>query len=60
MFNRFYLILGIAIVAAYAFITFNGWELGSPTPQQLPAEARNAPGGYRSFHFWHEGYQGGK
>jgi len=26
----------------------------------LPADVRNSPGGYRSFHFWHSGYHGGK
>jgi hypothetical protein len=26
----------------------------------LPPEARTAQGGYRSFHFWHSGYSGGK
>ena len=26
----------------------------------IPASVRSSPGGYRSFHFWHSGYQGGK
>jgi hypothetical protein len=60
MLNRIYLLTGLFIVAAYALVMWNGWEYGSSPQQTLPAEARHAPGGYRSFHFWHEGYQGGK
>ena len=26
----------------------------------IPAGVRSSPGGYRAFHFWHSGYQGGK
>lgn len=26
----------------------------------VPASVRTSPGGYRSYHFWHSGYQGGK
>jgi hypothetical protein len=60
MLNRFYLITGLAVVAVYALALWNGWEFGSGPRQTLPAEVRQAPGGYRSFHFWHDGYQGGK
>jgi hypothetical protein len=27
---------------------------------QIPASVRSSPGGYRSFAFWHSGYEGGK
>ena len=26
----------------------------------VPASVRSSPGGYRSFHFWHSGFHGGK
>ena len=26
----------------------------------IPASVRSSPGGYRSYHFWHSGFQGGK
>ncbi|HEX4385113.1 MAG TPA: hypothetical protein VH083_19275 [Myxococcales bacterium] len=26
----------------------------------IPASVRSSPGGYRSYHFWHAGFQGGK
>ncbi len=26
----------------------------------VPASVRSSPGGYRSYHFWHLGFHGGK
>jgi hypothetical protein len=60
MFSRFYLILGILIIALYAVVAFTGKEFGDTQRQIVPADVRNSPGGYRSFHFWHSGYRGGK
>ena len=60
MLTRFYLIIGIAILAAYSFIAFTGKEFGDPERERVPADVRQSPGGYRSFHFWHSGYRGGK
>jgi len=60
MLTKFYLILGIVIMAAYGLIAFTGKEFGDPERQQVPADVRQSPGGYRSFHFWHSGYRGGK
>jgi hypothetical protein len=39
---------------------FTGKEFGDPERQRVPADVRQSPGGYRSFHFWHSGYRGGK
>jgi hypothetical protein len=36
-----------------------GWSPAS-TAYTLPASVRQSPGGYRSFHFWHSGFQMGK
>lgn len=60
MLNRIYLTLGIAVLAAYGLAAFTGWEFTSPQRQNLPADVRSAPGGYRAFHFWHSGFRGGK
>ena len=60
MLTKFYLIIGIIIIAAYGLIAFTGKEFGDPARQQVPADVRQSPGGYRSFHFWHSGYLGGK
>ena len=39
---------------------YTGWQLTKEPVQVLPADVRQSPGGYRSFHFWHSGWQGGK
>ncbi|HLG15364.1 MAG TPA: hypothetical protein VJH03_12800 [Blastocatellia bacterium] len=60
MLTRIYLIIGIAIIALYGLVALTGREIGDPSREQVPASVRNSPGGYRSFHFWHVGYRGGK
>jgi hypothetical protein len=60
MLRRLYLLIGIVIIAGYAFVAFTGREFGDPERQRVPADVRQSPGGYRSFHFWHSGYRGGK
>ena len=60
MLSKIYLVIGAGILALYGAAAWNGWELTSPQRQVLPANVRNSPGGYRSFHFWHSGYRGGK
>jgi len=59
MFKKFYLVLGLGVVLFYGTASFLGWELGTPSRETLPADARG-PNGYRSFHFWHYGFRGGK
>jgi hypothetical protein len=60
MLNKSYLGFGALVLIAYAVIGFAGWDFGNEPRQTLSASVRDAPGGYRSFHFWHSGYQGGK
>jgi hypothetical protein len=60
MLSKLYLVLGAALLLLYAAAAWAGWELSLSPRQQLPPDVRNSPGGYRSFHFWHSGYRGGK
>ncbi|HKG23058.1 MAG TPA: hypothetical protein VKC34_14260 [Blastocatellia bacterium] len=60
MLSKFYLLMGIAVLALYGIVAFKGVEFGDPQRQRVPADVRESPGGYRSFHFWHSGYRGGK
>lgn len=53
-------VLGTLIVGSYAVIAFTGYEVGSPARDEVPASVRSSPGGYRTYHFWHSGYHGGK
>jgi hypothetical protein len=47
-------------VMGYAAMAYADYEFGSPARDEIPASVRSSPGGYRSFHFWHAGYHGGK
>jgi hypothetical protein len=58
--RKFYILLGIALLGSYGIAEATGVEIGSEPQGKLPADVRHAPGGYRSFHFWHSGYKGGK
>ena len=60
MLSKFYLILGVIIIAAYGAIALSGKEFGDPAKQKVPDDVRQSPGGYRSFHVWYSGYRGGK
>lgn len=56
-------VLGVisgAIISSYAVFAYSDIEPGSPKRDEIPASVRSSPGGYRSFHFWHSGYHGGK
>jgi hypothetical protein len=48
------------VVGSYAALAYSDYELGSPARAEIPASVRSSQGGYRSFHFWHSGYHGGK
>jgi hypothetical protein len=58
--SKIYLLLGGGLLLLYVVAAWSGWELTTATRQVLPADVRNSPGGYRTFHFWHSGYHGGK
>ena len=60
MLSKLYLLLGGGLLLLYLLVTWSGRELTLARRQTLPADVRNSPGGYRSFHFWHSGYRGGK
>jgi len=58
MLKTLYTIFGIGVVSLYSVAAMLGWEIGAGSRHQLPPDARQ--NGYRSFHFWHSGYHGGK
>jgi hypothetical protein len=51
---------GAVVLLAYLAAGIFGWSLEDETRDAVPASVRQAPGGYRSYHLWHSGYQGGK
>lgn len=51
------------VIAALAFFGYSsamGWRVSTAPAQIVPASVRSSPGGYRSYHFWHTGFTGGK
>ncbi len=60
MFNKIGITIGAVAILAYAIVAFTGTEFGDPERDYIPPDVRQSPGGYRSFHFWHSGYHGGK
>lgn len=55
-----YAAIGSGALLAWVLAALTGWGLGEGTSYSLPPSIRQAPGGYRSFSFWHAGYQPGK
>ena len=53
-------VFGALVTTGYAALAYTDYEPGSPERDEIPASVRSSPGGYRSFHFWHSGYHGGK
>lgn len=53
-------ILVIAALVLYGAAVQQGWDLPSAHHELVPPSVRSSPGGYRSFHFWHSGFRGGK
>ena len=51
---------GALVIGGYAATAYTDYEPASPARDEIPASVRSSPGGYRSFHFWHSGYHGGK
>ena len=56
-----YAVLAAGVIGAWVFAGARGMAIGgSSSHETIPASVRSSPGGYRAFHFWHSGYQGGK
>ena len=53
-------VFGVLVVGGYSAVAYTDYEPGSPERDEIPASVRSSPGGYRSYHFWHSGYHGGK
>lgn len=59
--TKVYAVIAAAVIGGWVYVGLTGMVLGdSSSHDDLPASVRASPGGYRSFHFWHSGYQGGK
>jgi len=57
---RFYKAVVVVSLSLYALAGLTGYRLSSAERDRVDPSVRSSPGGYRSFHFWHTGYAGGK
>ena len=60
MLNKIGLSVGAALILVYILVALTGTEFGNTERELIPPDVRQSPGGYRTFHFWHSGYSGGK
>lgn len=58
--TAFALGFSVLVLGGYTALAVTGRELRSEQRDAIPASVRAAPGGYRSYSFWHSGYHGGK
>jgi hypothetical protein len=57
---RGYAGFGVLVVLGYLVAGILGWSFEQEDRAALPLSVRQSPGGYRSYHLWHSGFQGGK
>jgi hypothetical protein len=57
---QFYKVVVVAAVGLYAWAGFTGYRSSNAERERIDPSVRSSPGGYRSFHFWHSGFSGGK
>ncbi len=55
-----YAAFGGVALSLYLAAGIFGWSLDADERDVVPLSVRQTPGGYRSYHLWHAGYQGGK
>ena len=56
----FYRVWVVAALFLFAWGSVSGARLLTPGRQRIDPSVRSSPGGYRSYHFWHSGFSGGK
>jgi len=56
----FYRAWVVAALSLFAWGSVSGRRTEDPAQQRIDPSVRSSPGGYRSYHFWHSGFSGGK
>jgi hypothetical protein len=61
MIRSFFLIYGLAVLAAVSVAEYQGWSLDSVDEvKNVPRSVRDNPGSYRSVYGYYHHYTGGK
>ena len=50
----------VAALSLFAWGSVSGRRILTQARQRIDPSVRSSPGGYRSYHFWHSGFSGGK
>ena len=50
-----YGIFSALVVGLFGLASWRGWQIGGAPRGFVPQSVREAPGGYRSFHYWRGG-----
>lgn len=56
----FYRLWVVAALSLFVWGSLSGRRILVPARQRIDPSVRSSPGGYRSYHFWHSGFSGGK
>jgi hypothetical protein len=57
---KFHALFGAGILATYLWTALSGWEPARAERGFIPSSVRSSPGGFRSYHYVHGGFRGGK
>ena len=55
-----YKIVALGALTLYLYAGLTGYRVSDGERERVDPSVRSSPGGYRSFHFWHTGFAGGK
>ena len=55
-----YAVVGTAVIGLYLWSALTGWEPARAERSFIPSSVRSSPGGFRSYHYLHSGFRGGK
>jgi hypothetical protein len=50
-----YAVFALVVLGSYSLAAWRGYEIGGGKRGLIPANVRQAPGGYRSFTYWRGG-----
>ena len=57
---KFHALAGAGILGLYLWTALSGWEPARAQRGFIPSSVRSSPGGFRSYHYVHSGFRGGK
>jgi hypothetical protein len=53
-------VIGAGVIGMFFWSALSAWEPARSERGFIPSSVRSSPGGYRSYHYVHGGFHGGK